>query len=217
MRTPFHLRRAGVAVAGAALLLAGAAGANAAGGPQPAPVSTGRPSPPPPSPTPPWRRAPTGSSSASSRAASSTPAAGGALTAPAPSARREQLHLPGRPGSHLQHPGHRRRPPAQPRRHLPVPELSDLKGWAAARTAPRLPGELQPVGPVADMVTMPVDALGRFNLQTPGTAHVFADVAGYFVQPLYAIIDGTEGPTPTSWTTCRPVWSATRTSMASTS
>ncbi len=196
MRTPIHLRRAGVAVAGAALLLAGAAGANAAGGPQP---GTGQHRPsiaaaalaaPAMAPGSEWqfvgvdpcrildtRRqggALHGTRTFDASLSNYTSQGGKAATCNIPDAAMAvQLNL----GAISQ-----------------SQSISDVKGWALGNAQPLASMvNYNPSGPVANMVTMPVDALGRFNLQTPGTAHVFADVAGYFVQPLYAIIDGTDG------------------------
>lgn len=66
---------------------------------------------------------------------------------------------------------------------------SDLKGWATGTTEPTASlVNFNPSGPVANMVTMPVNGSGQFTLKTPGSAHIFADVAGYYVKPLYAAI-----------------------------
>ena len=158
MRTPIHLRRAGVAVAGAALLLAGAAGANAAGRARsPAPVSTARPSPPPPSLPPPWHPAPSWQFVGvdpcrilDTRMAGRRPARHAHLRRVA-----EQLHRPGREGRHLQHPGRRHGGAAQPRRHLAVPEHQRRQGLGHSATHEPLASlvNYNPSGPVANMVT----------------------------------------------------------------
>jgi hypothetical protein len=64
-----------------------------------------------------------------------------------------------------------------------------VKGWAAGTTKPA--GSLlfyNKSGPTANMVTLPVNANGDFKLQTDGKANLFVDIAGYFVQPLYAAV-----------------------------
>jgi hypothetical protein len=193
MRTPSHLRRAGIALAGAALLLAGAAGANAAGGPQP---GTGQQRPAlaasalaAPAMAPgsdltfvsvePCRILDTrkagpalhGTRTFDASMASYAAQGGKAATCNIPDvAMSVQLNL----GAISQ-----------------ANSTSDVKGWAAGEAQPVASMvNYNPSGPVANMVTMPVNALGEFSLQTPGTAHVFADVAGYYVQPLYASIEG---------------------------
>jgi hypothetical protein len=73
-------------------------------------------------------------------------------------------------------------------------KTSDIRGWATGTAEPTASlVNYNPSGPVANMVTMPVNASGQFTLKTPGSAQVFADVAGYYVKPLYASIDGTGG------------------------
>ncbi len=192
MRTPIHLRRAGIALAGAALLLAGAAGANAAGGPQPgtgkhltiAAADLTNPAMAPGSDlqfvnVEPCRILDTrkaggalhGTRTFDASLSSYASQGGKASTCNIPEvAMAVQLNL----GAISQ-----------------KSSVSDVKGWALGNAQPLASMvNYNPAGPVANMVTMPVDPLGRFNLQTPGTAHVFADVAGYYVQPLYATIDG---------------------------
>lgn len=72
---------------------------------------------------------------------------------------------------------------------------SDLKGWATGTPEPTASlVNYNPSGPVANMVTVPVDTSGRLTLKTPGSAHVFADVAGYWVKPLYVSVDATTAP-----------------------
>ena len=69
---------------------------------------------------------------------------------------------------------------------------SDLKGWATGTAEPTASlVNFNPSGPVANMVTMPVNGSGQFTLKTPGNAHTFIDVAGYFVRPLYAAVSST--------------------------
>ena len=71
-------------------------------------------------------------------------------------------------------------------------KTSDIKGWATGTAEPLASlVNYNPSGPVANMVTVPVNASGQFTLKTPGAAHIFADVAGFFVKPLYAAIDPT--------------------------
>ena len=214
MRTPHHFRRAGIAVAGAALLLAGAAGANAAGGPQP---GTGQ-----------HRPALAASALANPAMAPGsdlqfvavtpcrildTRRAGGALhgTRTFDASLASYASQGGKAGT------------------CSIPEVamavqlnlgaislgntSDVKGWAAGDAQPLASMvNYNPSGPIANMVTMPVNPLGQFSLQTPGTAHVFADVAGYYVQPLYATIDGTDGANANVWNNIQAgLVSATRT------
>lgn len=65
---------------------------------------------------------------------------------------------------------------------------SDIRGWATGTAEPTASMvNYNPVGPVANMVTMPLNASGQFTLKTPGAAHVFADVAGFYVKPLYGL------------------------------
>ncbi len=195
MRKPTHVRRAGIALAGAALLLAGAAGANAAGGPQPgtgaerpalAASALAAPAMAPGSDlqfisVTPCRIIDTrkaggalhGTRTYSASLASYAAQGGFAGTCNIPDiAMAVQLNL----GA------------------ISLGNTSDLKGWAAGEPQPLASMvNYNPSGPIANMVTMPVNALAQFSLQTPGTAHVFADVAGYYVQPLYATIDATDG------------------------
>ena len=195
MRTPSHLRRAGIALAGAALLLAGAAGANAAGGPQPgsgqqrpslAANALAAPAMAPGSDltfvsVEPCRILDTrkaggalhGTRTFDASLASYAAQGGIAASCNIPDvAVSVQLNL----GAISQ-----------------VNSTSDLKGWAAGLAQPLASMvNYNPSGPVANMVTMPVNSSGQFSLQTPGTAHVFADVAGYYVQSMYASIDGTD-------------------------
>ncbi len=68
-------------------------------------------------------------------------------------------------------------------------KTSDIKGWATGTPEPLASlVNYNPSGPAANMVTVPVNASGQFTLKTPGAAHIFADVAGFFVKPLYASI-----------------------------
>jgi hypothetical protein len=67
---------------------------------------------------------------------------------------------------------------------------SDIRGWATGTAEPTASlVNYNPSGPVANMVTVPVNAAGQFTLKTPGSAHAFIDVAGFYVKPLYASID----------------------------
>jgi hypothetical protein len=192
MRTPIHLRRAGIAAAGAAILLA-----NAAGGPQPgsgqhrptlAASALTNPAMPPGTdlqfvPVEPCRILDTrkagpalhGTRSFDASRSNYTSQGGKASTCHIPDiAMAVQLNL----GAISQ-----------------AGKTSDVKGWAVGNPQPLASMvNYNPSGPVANMVTMPIDPLGNFNLQTPGTAHVFADVAGYYVQPLYATIVGLQDP-----------------------
>jgi hypothetical protein len=69
-----------------------------------------------------------------------------------------------------------------------------LAGWATGTVQPTASLlNTNPAAPTANMVTVPVNAIGQFTLKTPGAMHVFADVAGFYVKPLYATVqaDGT--------------------------
>lgn len=69
-------------------------------------------------------------------------------------------------------------------------KTSDIRGWATGTAEPTASlVNYNPAGPVANMVTMPVNGSGQFTLKTPGAAHIFADVAGFYVKPLYAVVD----------------------------
>jgi hypothetical protein len=73
-------------------------------------------------------------------------------------------------------------------------KTSDIRGWATGAPEPTASlVNYNPSGPVANMVTVPLNTSGQFNLKTPGAAHIFADVAGFWVKPLYATVytDGT--------------------------
>lgn len=66
-----------------------------------------------------------------------------------------------------------------------------LAGWATGTPEPTASLlNTSPAGPIANMVTVPVNASGQFTLKTPGVMHVYADVAGFYVKPLYATVDG---------------------------
>lgn len=68
-------------------------------------------------------------------------------------------------------------------------KTSDIRGWATGTAEPTASlVNYNPAGPVANMVTMQVNASGQFTLKTPGSAHVFADVAGYYSKPAYALV-----------------------------
>jgi hypothetical protein len=202
MQKPRRIRRAVIAATGAALLLAGAAGANAAGGPQPG-VRHGvaaRPDTTLVSPVmapgsellfvavAPCRIVDTrragGKLSASSRTFDATLASyasqgGKAGTCNVPDiAMAVQLNLSA----------------------ISTDKRSSwLIGWAAGQPEPTASMlNTNPAAPIANMVTMPVNASGQFTLKTPGSMDVFADVAGYYVQPLYATIDGGDGNNPPS-------------------
>jgi hypothetical protein len=69
-------------------------------------------------------------------------------------------------------------------------KTSDIKGWATGTTEPTASlVNYNPSGPVANMVTVPVNASGQFTLKTPGAAHTFIDVAGFYVKPAYAFVN----------------------------
>ena len=46
-----------------------------------------------------------------------------------------------------------------------------------------------PAGPVADMATVPHNSSVQFAGETQKSVHLFADVAGFYVKPLYTSID----------------------------
>jgi hypothetical protein len=199
MQQPRRIRRAVIAATGAALVLAGAAGANAVGGPQPGTsyaVSPANPADAVNAAMPPGSelqfvavapcrivdtRKAGGKLSASSRTFDATLASyasqgGKAGTCNVPDiAMAVELNL----GA------------------ISTDKKSSyLVGWAAGEPEPTASMiNTNPAGPIANMVTMPVNALGQFTLKTPGGMDVFADVAGYYVQPLYATINAEENPT----------------------
>jgi hypothetical protein len=73
------------------------------------------------------------------------------------------------------------------------------KAWAAGTTEPLASIINYPAdAPISNMVTIPVSATSNFNIRTSNKAQIFADIAGYYVKPLYASIDAQDG-TPTVW------------------
>ena len=67
-----------------------------------------------------------------------------------------------------------------------------VKAWAAGTTEPLASLVNFPTNaPIANMVTIPVNGSGNFTVRTFHSAHIFADVAGYYVKPLYAQISST--------------------------
>lgn len=68
-------------------------------------------------------------------------------------------------------------------------KTSHFTGWATGTPEPTASLiNYNPSGPIANMVTLPVSAGGLFTLKTPGDAHAFIDVAGYYVKPLYVAV-----------------------------
>lgn len=68
-------------------------------------------------------------------------------------------------------------------------KTSDFRGWATGTAEPTASlVNYNPAGPVANMVTIPINGSGQFTLKTPGSGHVFADVAGYYSKPAYAMV-----------------------------
>jgi hypothetical protein len=64
-----------------------------------------------------------------------------------------------------------------------------VKGWATGTTEPNASlVNFNTSGPVANMVVVPVSASGHFTLKTNAKAHLFVDVAGYYVKPLYVAV-----------------------------
>lgn len=72
----------------------------------------------------------------------------------------------------------------------PVNSAGYVKGWAYGAPEPNASLLNFNKSDVANMVTIPVagGAANEFNIKVVGTAHVFIDVAGYYVNPLYASI-----------------------------
>ena len=65
-----------------------------------------------------------------------------------------------------------------------------VKGWATGTTEPLASlVNYDKTGPVANMVTLPVNASGHFDLRTKARAHLYVDIAGYYVKPLYAAVN----------------------------
>ncbi len=65
-----------------------------------------------------------------------------------------------------------------------------VKGWASGTTEPlaSLVNDDR-TGPVANMVTLPVNASGHVDLRTKASAHLYVDIAGYYVKPLYVAVN----------------------------
>ena len=192
MHNPFHRRRAVIALAGAALLLAGAAGASAAGGPQP---GSGKVLP---APAAALLANPATEPGSELQFIAVTPCrilatrvAGGALSnsarafsATAPYAAQGGLA----DGCDI--------PTSAVSIEANVVAISQA-GTAGFVTA-YATGETPPTaaivnydatGPVGNMVVVPLNESQSFTLRTNRTAHLVADVAGYYVKPLYATID----------------------------
>lgn len=202
MQNPFHLRRAGIALAGAALLLAGATGANAFSGPQP---GTG------------LKRPAVADSALANPAMNAgselqfisvapcrildTRVAGGALTATsrvfsavAPYATQGGLAA----GCEI--------PASAVSLQVNLGAISQagtegfVKGWATDTPEPNASlNNYQANQTEANMVTIPLSESDTFTLKTNRSAHLFADVAGYYVKPLYASIDAQNGEEATVW------------------
>jgi hypothetical protein len=69
-----------------------------------------------------------------------------------------------------------------------------VKAWATGSAEPNTSVvNFDPSGPVANMVTIPVNGNRDFTMKTSGTAHLFADVAGYYSKPLYATVSSGGG------------------------
>jgi hypothetical protein len=196
MEKLFRLRRVGIAVAGATLILAGAAGASAARGPQP---GTGQPQ---------AHRAALAAANPVMTAGSelrfvavapcrilNTRVAGGVLNRSSRSFRAiapysAQGGAAGGCGI----------PAAAVAIQVNIIAVSQarttglVKGWATGAAEPNaLLLQYDPSGPVANMVTVPLGPTGRFTLKSSAKAHLLADIAGYYVRPLYATIDATGG------------------------
>ncbi len=198
MHHTLRLRRAGIALAGAALLLAGTAGANAAGGPQP------------------------GSGQGKARVAAA--ALANPVTTPGSEVKfiavlpcrildtrntskaltsTERVFSAVKPYSAQGGRGAGCGIPANAvALQLNLGAISQggaagwVKGWSTGDLEPNASlVNYDPSGPVANMVVLPLSGVATFSLKTNRTAQVFADVAGYYVKPLYATIDAEDGLT----------------------
>ncbi len=64
-----------------------------------------------------------------------------------------------------------------------------VKGWATGTTEPLASlVNYDTTGPVANMVSLPVNSSGHFDLRTDSKAHLYVDIAGYYVKPLYVAL-----------------------------
>ena len=64
-----------------------------------------------------------------------------------------------------------------------------VKGWATGAAEPLASlVNYDTTGPVANMVAVPVNASGGFDLRTDSKAHLYVDIAGYYVKPMYVAL-----------------------------
>ncbi len=64
-----------------------------------------------------------------------------------------------------------------------------VKAWATGQPEPLASlVNYRDSGAIANMVTVPVNGASNFTVRTRRSAHIFADVAGYWVKPLYATV-----------------------------
>lgn len=72
-----------------------------------------------------------------------------------------------------------------------------MSAWAAGKPQPIASAINFPRSgdPIANQITLPITTGGAaaFTLKTPGKANAVADVTGYYVKPLYAVIDTSGG------------------------
>jgi hypothetical protein len=67
-----------------------------------------------------------------------------------------------------------------------------VKAYATGTTAPNASVvNWTKAGAISNMVTVPVNTSASFTLRTSAAAHLFGDVAGFYVHPLYATITPT--------------------------
>ena len=88
---------------------------------------------------------------------------------------------------------------------------SYMYAWPAGTALPTASAINYPkTGAIANGITLPITAGGgwAYNLKTPGKAHAVADVTGYYVKPLYAVLT----PTGTVYGGSSGVVSSTRVS-----
>jgi len=64
-----------------------------------------------------------------------------------------------------------------------------VKAWATGQSEPLASlVNYTSSSAIANMVTVPVNSFSNFTVRTYHSAHIFADVAGYWVKPLYATV-----------------------------
>ncbi len=196
MESPFRLRRVGIAVAGAALLLAGAAGAGATSGPRPGAGQAKA------------VRAAIAAVNVAMAPGSElrfiavapcrildTRVAGGVLNSTSRSFSAVAPYtVQGGAAAGCDIPA------SAVSIQVNIGAISQggtagfVKGWATGAAEPNASLlNFDPSGPVANMVTVPLSPTDTFTLKTNKAAQLFADIAGYYVKPLYATIDAQSG------------------------